>query len=116
MLLVKQSVQLKAKEDMIIYNVTANVDKEVALEWKAWMKEELLPEVMALGYFEEYKFLRLLNEEEENPGITYALQFHCESPTLLNQYIQDKVPVFQQKMDERYKGRYVLFRTLLKEE
>jgi hypothetical protein len=48
---------------MIIYNVTVNVDEDVAVEWLQWMKETHIPDVMKTGMFLESRICRVLAEE-----------------------------------------------------
>lgn len=101
---------------MILYNVTVNIDKDVAGEWLLWMKEEHIPDVMATGLFLENKIFRLLNEEEDNGGITYAIQYFAASMEKIQQYQLNYAPVLQAKHNEKYGDQFVAFRTLLESE
>ncbi len=101
---------------MIIYNVTVKIDLAIHDEWLDWMKTEHIPEVMRSGYFTEYSFLRLL-EHDESDGITYAVQYHCPSLEQLFAYERDAAPALRQKHEDRYKNRFVAFRsTLMKQQ
>lgn len=100
---------------MIIYNVTVNVEKDVAEEWAIWMKEVHIPDVLNTGLFQGHKFLRLLNEESENTGKTYAIQYFCDSMKTLQQYMGQHAPALQKDHTERFKDKFVAFRTLLEE-
>ena len=70
---------------MFIYNVTVNVDEDVATNWKEWMREVHLPMVMETGCFKEFRFLKLLSETEQ--GETYAIQYTVENLEILKQFI-----------------------------
>ena len=100
---------------MIIYNVTVNIEKDTQTEWLKWMKEEHIPDVLATGLFEGHKVLRLLNEESENTGVTYAIQYYCENMKKLQKYMAQHATALQQAHLNRFKDKFVAFRTLLEE-
>jgi hypothetical protein len=99
---------------MIIYNVTVNIDDRVRDDWKDWMLSVHIPEVMDTGFFTEYKFCRLMNEEPQ--GTTFAIQYFCPSMKRLQQYLDDFAPDLQKSHTERYKDKFVAFRTFLEVE
>lgn len=99
---------------MILYNVTVNVESKIADEWISWMKNEHIPEVMQTGYFEEFRFFKLLTETG-NPNPSYAIQYFADSLATLNQYIKEKAPDLQQKHLEKYGENCLAFRTVLEE-
>jgi len=98
-------------DNMIIYNVTVNIDDSVHDEWLRWMKTVHIPEVMKTGFFIENKICRLLVEEEA--GTSYAIQYTCRNMADLETYQRDHSPRLQQEHTEKYKGKFVAFRTLL---
>jgi hypothetical protein len=102
---------------MILYNVTVNVDNTIKEQWLDYMKTILLPQIMEKGYFIEYKIWKMLLEDDEEAAnsTTYALQFKCLNPQMLNQHIQLHAGYFIGLLDEKFKGRYFAFRTLLEE-
>jgi hypothetical protein len=100
---------------MILYNVTVNVEAAICDEWVAWMREIHIPDVMKTGLFKEHKFLRLLNEEEENTGTTFAVQYFCETMQDYNKYQSEFAKNLQFEHSRRYKGKFVAFRTILEE-
>lgn len=97
---------------MIIYNVTINIDSSVHEEWLKWMKEIHVPEVMNTGCFLEKKFLKLIGEEESDE-ITYAIQYTCNSINDFYEYEKLYAPQLRAKHNEKYKDKFVAFRTLL---
>jgi hypothetical protein len=99
---------------MILYNVTVKVDFEIHDEWIKWMKEVHIPEVLATGYFVENKVYRLM-EEISNDGITYAIQYTCKNMSDYITYQEKHAPALQKDHYDRYKDKFVAFRTLLKE-
>lgn len=98
----------------IIYNVTVKVDFEIHDEWLLWMKEVHIPDVMATNCFIDYKLLRLMEEVSEE-GITYAIQYRCQGISDYMHYSNTYAPALQKAHSEKYKDKFVAFRTLLKE-
>lgn len=97
---------------MIIYNVTVNIEESVQQQWLAWMKETHIPEVMNTGMFVAAKMCRVLVEEQMG-GITYSIQYSCESKAKLDEYQAKFAPKLQQEHTKKYQGKFVAFRTLL---
>lgn len=97
---------------MIIYNITINIDESVESEWLDWMKKNHIPDVMVTGMFKEYKFLRLLGDDDSG-GHTYCVQYFCESIEKFKQYEDIFAPALRGEFNNRYKDKFVAFRTLL---
>ena len=97
----------------ILYNVTIKVDIRVHEEWLAWMKRVHVPDVMKTGMFLEYKICRLLGVDESD-GITYAVQYLCPDMNTYNRYQAEHAYRLQKEHKERYEGKFVAFRTLMK--
>lgn len=97
---------------MILYNVTISIDNTVADEWLQWMKDVHIPEVMQTGFFTGNQICRVM-EDEDTGGTTYAVQYTCRSIEDLMEYQRDHSPALQQKVNNRYHGRYASFRTML---
>ncbi len=96
---------------MIIYNVTVNIDDSVHDEWLDWMKNNHIPAVMETGYFLENKICKVLVDEES--GTTYSIQYTCANLADLSEYQEKQAPRLQREHAERYKDKFVAFRTLL---
>ena len=96
---------------MIIYNVTVNIADGVHHEWLQWMKEVHIPDVMNTGLFIEYKFCRILVEEES--GTTYSVQYSCKSIDDYNKYKEEYAPKLQQEHSKKFADKFVAFRTLM---
>lgn len=97
---------------MILYNVTVKVDLEIHDEWFRWMKEKHIPDVINTGLFVDSKMCQLLGQDESE-GITYAIQYFCESMEDYEKYVKEFSPQLQKEHNERYKDRFVAFRTLM---
>ncbi|NQV53325.1 MAG: DUF4286 family protein [Flavobacteriales bacterium] len=96
---------------MIIYNVTVKVENDAHDEWLEWMKQKHIPDVMATGHFIDHQVAKVLVDDED--GVTYAIQYKCESMTSLETYYATHAPELQREHAERYKDQFVAFRTLL---
>ncbi|MGQ0828114.1 MAG: DUF4286 family protein [Bacteroidota bacterium] len=96
---------------MIIYNVTVNIDNDVREEWLQWMKNKHIPDVMATGYFSEYKICKVLVEEEQ--GTTYSIQYTCAGMKDLEEYRSKHSPRLQKDVSDKYGDKLIAFRTLL---
>ncbi|MBS1637334.1 MAG: DUF4286 family protein [Bacteroidetes bacterium] len=96
---------------MYIYNVTVSVDKAVHKDWLQWMKTVHIPDVMKTGCFVEYKICRVMNVNDE--GETYSTQYTFRDMADIERYQKEFAPALQADHSERYKDRYVAFRTVL---
>lgn len=97
---------------MIIYNVTINIDASAHDEWLSYMSEIHIKDVMDTGMFKEARFSRILAEEEG--GMSYSVQYLCESMEKLEQYQEKFAPELQKDHHAKFEGRFVAFRTLLR--
>lgn len=100
---------------MILYNVTVSVDDEIAPEWVSWMKEIHIPEVLATGHFSGYRMLRMLSDQADASGQTYAIQYEAETIGHLENYLSRDAQVLREKHAIRYGSRAIAFRTVLEE-
>ena len=96
---------------MIIYNVTVKVLPEIHDEWLSWMKEIHIPEVLATGCFIENKICQVLLDETD--GVTYSIQYTANSMEDYEHYSANFAAQLQKDHTERYKDKFVAFRTLL---
>jgi Domain of unknown function (DUF4286) len=99
---------------MIIYNVTIKVDLDIHDDWLQWMREKHIPDVLATGFFADNKIMRLL-EEDNSDGFTYAIQYRCDKISDYMRYKEEEAPRLQKEVADKYEGKFVAFRTLLKE-
>lgn len=97
---------------MILYNVTISIENVCHDEWLDWMRNRHLPDVMATGFFVKNTILRLLTEEE-NGSTTYAFQYYLPNLASLADYQNTYENVLQSQHQQRYRNRYVSFRTVL---
>ncbi len=97
---------------MILFSETINIDHQAHDEWLAWMKNYHIPDVLATGLFVDNKVLRLLNEYD-NGGITYSFQYYLNSMEDYIKYETDHASRLQEEHSQKFKDKFVTFRTLL---
>lgn len=96
---------------MFIYNVTVKIDHSVHNEWLKWMKEIHIPEVLATNLFIKNEMYKINIDDED--GISYSIQYHCSNNENLMNYYHNFAPELQKKHTEKFKDKYVAFRTVL---
>jgi len=95
---------------MILYHVTLKIDKGIQKEWLSWMMQTHIPQVMATGYFIEYRMTYMLFDEPD--GFTYSVQYLLKSMEDLEAYMQHAAPALQKEHKDRYQDKVVAYRTL----
>lgn len=96
---------------MFIYNVTVNVDASVHDDWLKWMREIHIPDVMKTGCFTDSRMLKVLHVEDE--GVTYSIQYMFEKMTDMEEYRDKHATRLQKDAHDKFKDKFVAFRTLL---
>ena|ERR1035437_9823588 len=96
---------------MYIYNVTISVDKEAHDEWMKWMREVHMPDVIKTGCFIDSRILKVLNVEDE--GITYSVQYTFLNMGDMEEYKTKHAQRLQKESLDKFKDKFVAFRTLL---
>ena len=97
---------------MFVYNISIKIDPAIEKEWVKWEREEHIPEAMSFGLFTEYKFYKLL-EQDEREGITYILQYFVSTLAHYQQYLEKYAPVLREKVFSKWGDKFVAFRTLM---
>ncbi len=97
---------------MIIYNVTVSINHDVHDEWVKWMKDVHIQDVMATGFFLEYRFARVLLVDEAD-GVSYSIQYLCKNMADLQVYHGSHAPKLQADVNKKYEGKFAAFRTVL---
>ncbi|MBI2730479.1 MAG: DUF4286 family protein [Sphingobacteriales bacterium] len=97
---------------MIVYNITLKVDPAIAMQWFQWQKDEHIPDVMATGMFDSFKFYRLLEQDETN-GPTYIVQYFAASKENYDRYLHTYAPEMRKKLTDKWGNQLVAFRTLM---
>lgn len=101
-------------ENLVLYNVTVNIERQVEEEWLLWMKKEHIPKVLATGMFVENKIFKLLHDEDDG-STTYSVQYFAKSVGHVQQYLEKFAPALIKEHMDRYKDKHVAFRTLMQQ-
>jgi len=96
----------------ILYNVTVIIDDSVLEDWKQWMIEIHIPDVMSTGAFETYQMQKVLTEGSEG-GTTFAIQYLAPSREEFERYEIQHASRLQEDHQKRYNGKFGAFRTLM---
>ena len=97
---------------MIVYNITANVSWVVHNEWLRWMQEVHIPEILATGWFFEYRILKLLDVDDID-GPTYAIQFHTLTMDNYRSFVEKHEALFRQKVMGKWRDQVVAFSSVM---
>ena len=97
---------------MYIYNVTINIADDVREAWLKWMKEEHIPQMLALGKFYKAKMTRVVVDEEMG-GTTFSVQYTTDSKETLEKYYTEDADKLREEGMKHFAGKFVAFRTEL---
>ena len=97
---------------MIIYNVTIKIQSAILQQWLIWLKEEHIPEILNTGCFTQSNILQLL-ETDESEGPTYAIQFHAESKSDYNRYLELFSAGLRKKSYEKWGDQFIAFSSVM---
>lgn len=98
---------------MIIYSVTVSIEREIEAEWKSWMLDSHVPEVMQTGYFSHYRFHKILEPVVDPDRISYNVLYSVESMDKLNEYRQNEAPRLQEDHQARFGEQAIAIRVVL---
>jgi len=97
---------------MIIYNITTLVSWPVHEDWREWLMNEYLPQLMATQLFSHFRIVRLL-EVSEDEGPTYAVQLYLKNISDFNSYREKHLRKFQQKEKDAWGDYATSFASLM---
>ena len=97
---------------MIVYNISNKVEIAIESEWVQWQQQEHIPAIMASGQFTEYKFYKLL-EEENDESATYIVQYFAPAIENYRNYIHNDAPRLRQEAIDKWGNRFIAFRSVM---
>lgn len=98
---------------MIIYSVTVSIEKSISEEWRTWMQQVHIPEVLATECFVDYSIHKIIEPVVDENMVTYNIQYSAKNMDLYELYRTLYAPKLQREHTNRYANRFVAFRTLL---
>ena len=99
--------------NMILYGITINIERQIHEQWIEWMKTQHVPAVLGCGLIQDSKILKLLNEEDGNPGVTYSFQYFFKDLNALQKFQEEFEPGLDTILYSKYRNSLVDFRTIL---
>ena len=96
---------------MIIYSVTIKIETASEENWLKYMRKDHIPQVMATGCFMEYRFSKLVMDDPD--GTNYSIQYLCQDKNTLERYQAEHAKALQADHTEKFKDKFVAFRSLL---
>jgi hypothetical protein len=99
---------------MLLYNVTVGIDADIEAEWVQWMKAKHIPDVMATGMFVDYKFYKVLHDNNDGT-ISYSIQYFSNTIEDVVNYLEVLGPAMAEEHRLKFLNKHVAFRTLLEE-
>lgn len=97
---------------MYIYNVTINIEESAHEQWRQWMQETHIQDMLATGKFSKALMSRV-QVNEEMGGITYSIQYTTDSKETLNKYYLEDADRLRKKALQLFPNKFVAFRTEL---
>lgn len=98
---------------MLIYNITYLVADRETETWLQWIKEKIIPEMLAAEIFAKPQIAKVLSNMDEG-GSSYSVQFHCDSAYELDKWQQNNVGNLQEECTQMFGAEVLFFPTILK--
>lgn len=96
----------------VLYIVNVEVDSEVAEDWRTWMSEVHIPEMLETGHFHD-AMLTIDAEQHSTREVAFTCIYNAKSQTSLDDYTRDHAPRLRQDHMQRYEGRVSASRQIL---
>jgi hypothetical protein len=98
---------------MIVYSVTITIQSEVETQWRDWMKDVHIPDVLRTGCFHECSMYKMREPVGAQPS--YVMQYRCQSLEDYHRYRETFAPALQKEHADKFSGRFTAFRLVLEE-
>ena len=96
----------------LLINDTISIHPQQAENWLNWIHAIVLPIVKKESGIESFRVTKIRGNDDEN-GISYALQFICPDETAYSDFIENLDPKLQQEQLNRFSGNFGTFRSVL---
>lgn len=98
---------------MIIYSVTVSLELDIEEEWLEWMQQKHLTDVMNTGYFQSYRFHKIMEPVVDPERVSYNTLYAIESREKLDLYQREAGPQLQHEQQERFGDQALAIRVIL---
>lgn len=96
----------------IIYNVTVQVEKNIANEWLRWLINEHAPQILATDCFTNFATHKLLEQDDE-VSTTYVVQYFSKNREDYQRYINQFAESFRIESFNKWGNKFIAFRTVM---
>ena len=96
----------------LLINDTISIHPDHAKSWLNWIHLVVMPLVKKQSVIESFRLTKIRGNEDEN-GITYALQFICPDEGSYADFINNFDPKLQREQQNRFRGNFGSFRSIL---
>lgn len=100
---------------MILYSVTIIIKKDIEEEWKKWMSQIHLNDVMKTGYFYEYKFFKISIPAGLPDESTYVVHYKSKTINDYFEYAQKEAHRLREEHAFRFPGKFTAARAIMEE-
>lgn len=96
----------------MVYIVSIRIDADIADDWKQWMEEVHVPDVMETGCFASAAMARDADRDSEERR-AYRIVYRAHSREAYEEYVAAHADALQADHTERYRGQFEASRQLL---
>ncbi len=96
---------------MYIYNITFNVEENIETEWKAFVKNTFIPEMLQTGIISSAITSKIMVDEQQ--GISYSIQFATKNKAELEKFKETELYPILNKLHLKFSPKMVFFATEL---
>lgn len=98
---------------MYIFNITFLISNQSFSFWNSWVRDRFIPSVIANGEFSSPQLARVHAPENEQDGISVALQFHTADKSAIERWMTTEGELLQQTCTGEFRGTVLFFTTTL---
>lgn len=98
---------------MIIYSVTVSIELDIEHEWLEWMQSKHLTDVMNTGYFNNYRFHKIMEPIVDPDRVSYNTLYEVDSLEKLDLYQKEAASQLQQEHQDRFGDQALAIRVVL---
>lgn len=99
---------------MITYQVVCTVPEDIEPEWRDWMLDEHIRDVMDTEMFTEYLLQRVIKPHPDGT-VRYSIRYRADSWEKIEQYRNDFAPVLQAAHNAKYGSSISVERSILED-